>query len=61
MEDARTKEAIETPHANNPHTWGEEGMRIIDECSHYLGNMFLDGRVYIYCRRCKKFVLVHKH
>lgn len=35
-------------------------MRIIDRCRHYLGKM-LEGNVYIYCTRCKKFVIVHKH
>jgi hypothetical protein len=57
----RIKEAIEISPANKQHSWGEEGMRIIDECSHFLGKMLLDGRVYVYCGRCKKLVLVHKH
>lgn len=35
-------------------------IRIMDRCRHYLGKM-LEGNVYIYCSRCKKFVIVHKH
>ena len=35
-------------------------MRILDRCRHFLGKMW-EGNVYIYCGKCKKFVLVHKH
>ena len=38
----------------------EQDMRIIDAYRHFLGKI-LKGRIYVYCRRCKKFVLVHNH
>ncbi len=37
-----------------------QGIRIIDRCRHFLGKM-MEGNVYIYCGKCKKFVMVHKH
>ena len=46
--------------AKNIESVETDDVRILDRCSHFLGKM-LDGRVYIYCGRCKKFVLVHRH
>jgi len=41
-------------------TSNNEGVRILDRCRHFLGKIW-DGNVYVYCGKCKKFVLVHKH
>lgn len=38
----------------------EKNIRILDESKHFLGKI-LEGRVYIYCKKCKRFALVHKH
>lgn len=38
----------------------EQDMRIIDAYRHFLGKIFKGG-IYVYCRRCKMFVLVHGH
>ncbi len=35
----------------------EKDTRIIDTCNHFLGKI-LEGRVYVYCGRCKMFVHV---
>ena len=37
----------------------EKGVRIIDNCHHFLGKN-LERRVYIYCGKCKSFVHVDK-
>ena len=61
MEKIKAKESIAIDPTKQSDSLSEKGMRIIDACSHFLGKMLLDGRVYVYCGRCKKFVLVHKH
>ena len=35
-------------------------IRILDNCRHFLGEIQKD-KVYLYCKRCKRMVLVHQH
>lgn len=53
-------DASSVDYMKNIETEETDDVRILDRCSHFLGKI-LDGRVYVYCGRCKKFVLVHKH
>ena len=41
----------------HPATPDEKDTRIIDTCNHFLGRIS-EGRVYVYCGRCKTFVHV---
>ena len=43
----------------HPAASDEKGVRIIDNCHHFLGKN-LERRVYIYCGKCKSFVHVDK-
>ena len=44
---------------NHPAASDDKGVRIIDDCRHFLGNN-MERRVYIYCGKCKTFVHVDK-
>ena len=43
----------------HPAASDDKGVRIIDDCRHFLGKN-LERRVYIYCGKCKRFVHVDK-
>ena len=42
---------------NHPVLPNKKESRITDKCHHFLGKIS-EGRVYVYCGRCKMFVLV---
>ena len=53
-------EAESTDYIMQPNALNKEEVRVLDKCRHFLGKI-LEGRIYVYCRRCKRFVLVHNH
>jgi len=42
----------------HPDILNRKEVRIRDKCRHFLGKTF-EGKLYVYCGRCKRLVLVH--
>lgn len=50
-------DAVVLDYMKHPALPNKKELRITDKCHHFLGKIS-EGRVYVYCGRCKMFVLV---